>query len=202
MVLKSSPKAAKRELSTPEKILQAARILFVEHGFSGTSMGQIASKASVNHSLLFHHFGNKQKLWLAVKEAILIEGKAMYSTLPPLGQPLEMFFKDLITHAILFYKNNPDLIRVINWQRLESTTEQKVGLTLSNESLNWVAACQFYQEKGELDPNLNPEFVITFVLGIVGSIAMDPKAFSQESDNNIAYINFCAERLYKALGVV
>src|ERR1700722_3798495 len=99
MATKSSPKALKAE-STPEKILVAARTLFIEHGFAGTSMGLIASKAKVNHSLLFHHFGNKKNLWLAVKEEIVNEGKEIYSILPSLDQPLDRFFKELISNAI------------------------------------------------------------------------------------------------------
>jgi len=58
--------ALERKMKLPEektdyKILVSARELFVKHGFSGTSMGKIAMKANVNHSLIFHHFGNKQK---------------------------------------------------------------------------------------------------------------------------------------------
>jgi AcrR family transcriptional regulator len=199
MTSKASVKVLKSVGSTPEKILQAARLLFVEHGFSGTSMGQIAAKAGVNHSLLFHHFGNKQKLWLEVKEAILNEGKLIYSTLPSLDLPLETFLEELIRHATLFYKNNPDIVRVINWQRLENGTEQKIGLTLSKESLAWINACKHYQEKGDIDLALKPEFIITFVLAIVGSIAMDPNIFIQDSDSNKLYIKFCAERLHQAL---
>lgn len=201
MVTESSLEILRPAESTPKKILAAARTLFVEHGFAGTSMGRIASKAKVNHSLLFHHFGSKKNLWLAVKDEILNEGKLIYSTLPPLDQPLKTFFKELITYAVLFYKNNPDLVRMLNWQRLDSTTEKTVGLALSNESLAWITACKFYQEKGELDKTLRPEFVVTFVLAIVGSIAMDPNVFIQDPESNQQYIDFCSERLYKALGI-
>lgn len=200
MATKAPPKVQQSSHATREKILKAARALFVERGFSGTSMGQIALKAGVNHSLLFHHCGNKEKLWQEVKQVILEEGKSVYSNLPPLDQPLEPFLRELITRATLFYKNNPDIVRMINWQRLDSKTEQPIGLTLSKESKNWIDACTHYQQTGEVDPTLKPEFVITLVLAIVGSIAMDPNVFTQDPDNNKLYINFCAKRLHKALG--
>ncbi|MCE3230970.1 MAG: hypothetical protein K0R52_898 [Alphaproteobacteria bacterium] len=44
MVTQASSKAQKPSQTTSEKILKAARALFVEKGFSGTSMGQIATK--------------------------------------------------------------------------------------------------------------------------------------------------------------
>jgi AcrR family transcriptional regulator len=198
MAAKPTPNAQQSSL-TSEKILQAARTLFVEKGFSGTSMGQIATKAGVNHSLLFHHFKNKQNLWQEVKQAIFEEGKSVYAHLPPLDQPLEPFIRELITRTLLFYKNNPDIVRMINWQRLDSSTEKTTGLTLLKESQKWIDACQHYQKTGEIDSKLKPEFVITMVMAIVGSLAMDPNAYIRDPENNKLYIEFCAHRLYKAL---
>jgi len=199
MAPKASPKAQNPSHDTSKKILKAARALFVEKGFSGTSMGQIALKAGVNHSLLFHHFKNKQNLWQEVKQAIFEEGKSIYSHLPPLDQSLEPFLKELITRTILFYKSNPDIVRMVNWQRLDSSTEQTASLTLLKESQNWIDACVHFQQTGEIDQKLKPEFVITLVLAIVGSIAMDPNAFIRDTENNKLYIEFCAQRLYRAL---
>jgi AcrR family transcriptional regulator len=199
MVTQAPSKAQKSSQTTSEKILKAARALFVEKGFSGTSMGQIATKADVNHSLLFHHFKNKQNLWQEVKQAIVEEGKSVYAHLPSLDQPLEPFIRELITRAIVFYKDNPDIVRMINWQRLNSNTEKTTGITLLKESQNWIEACQHYQKNGEIDPNLKPEFVVTMVLAIVGSVAMDPNAFIRDPESNKLYIEFCAHRLYKAL---
>lgn len=199
MTAKASPKNRNSSHDTSKKILKAARTLFVEKGFSGTSMGQIALKAGVNHSLLFHHFKNKQNLWQEVKQAIFEEGKSIYSHLPSLDQSLEFFLKELIARSILFYKNNPDIVRMINWQRLDSSNEQNTGLTLLNESKNWIDACVHFQRAGEIDQNLKPEFIVALVLAIVGSIAMDPNTFIQDPENNKLYIEFCAQRLYKAL---
>lgn len=184
---------------TSDKILKAARTLFVEKGFSGTSMGQIAAKAGVNHSLLFHHFKNKQNLWQEVKQAIFEEGKSVYAHLPPLDQPLEPFLKELLSRTILFYKNNPDIVRMVNWQRLESSSDRASGIQLLKESKKWIEACMHYQQTGDLDPNLKPEFVITLVYIVSSSIAMDPAGFAQDAENNKLFMDFVASSLYKAL---
>lgn len=183
--------------ATSDKILKAARALFVEKGFSGTSMGQIATKAGVNHSLLFHHFKNKQNLWQEVKQAIFEEGKAVYAHLPPLNQPLESYLHELITRTITFYKTNPDIVRMINWQRLESSSERAIPLL--RESAAWIDACIYYQKKGEINLNLKPEFVITLVYQVVSSLAMDPAAFVPDPENTKLYIDFVSTSLYKAL---
>jgi AcrR family transcriptional regulator len=198
MAPKASQSVHQSSQATSEKILKAARALFVEKGFSGTSMGQIASRAAVNHSLLFHHFKNKQNLWQEVKQAIFEEGKAVYAHLPPLDQPLESFLQELITRTITFYKNNPDIVRMINWQRLESSYD-KAAIPLLRESSAWIEACVYYQKNGQVNPSLKPEFVITLVYQVVSSLAMDPAGFVQDPENIKLYIDFVAASLYKAL---
>lgn len=48
---------------TRREILDAALDLFAEHGFSGTSMRQIAQAVGVRESALYHHFPSKDALF-------------------------------------------------------------------------------------------------------------------------------------------
>lgn len=50
---------------TREAILRAALQAFAQRGFDGASTREIAAAAGVNHGLLRHYFGPKQKLWQA-----------------------------------------------------------------------------------------------------------------------------------------
>jgi TetR/AcrR family transcriptional regulator len=52
--------------STESTILEAAKKVFIGHGFDGTSMQQIANEAGINKSLLHYYFRNKEKLFAAV----------------------------------------------------------------------------------------------------------------------------------------
>lgn len=63
---------------TRTSLLQAALVCFADHGFDGTSMRMIAEKAGRPLSLLSHHFGNKEGLYLEVFKFILEA-----SVLPP-----------------------------------------------------------------------------------------------------------------------
>jgi TetR/AcrR family transcriptional regulator len=51
---------------TEKRILEAAKTVFIANGLDGTSMQQIADKASINKSLLHYYFRNKEKLFNAV----------------------------------------------------------------------------------------------------------------------------------------
>jgi AcrR family transcriptional regulator len=57
---------SEKEKSTEEKILEAARRIFVEKGMAGARMQQIADEAGINKSLLHYYYRSKDKLFLAV----------------------------------------------------------------------------------------------------------------------------------------
>jgi AcrR family transcriptional regulator len=51
---------------TKSEILKAAREEFCERGFSGARVDAIAARAKANKRLLYHYYGNKEALYLAV----------------------------------------------------------------------------------------------------------------------------------------
>jgi AcrR family transcriptional regulator len=51
---------------TTEKILETARGLFESQGFSATSMRQIAEKTGIGKATIYHHFKDKNALFLAL----------------------------------------------------------------------------------------------------------------------------------------
>ena len=58
--------AVKPEHITRTRILDAAEELFMQHGFQGTSMRQLTSRAGVNLAAVNYHFGSKDALIEAV----------------------------------------------------------------------------------------------------------------------------------------
>lgn len=48
--------------STKDRILGAAEELFAQHGFTGTSLRQVTSRADVNIAAVNYHFGSKENL--------------------------------------------------------------------------------------------------------------------------------------------
>ena len=52
-------------MTKKEALLQAAKELFGEYGFNDTTFKKISERAGVALGLLTHHYGNKEKLFLA-----------------------------------------------------------------------------------------------------------------------------------------
>jgi AcrR family transcriptional regulator len=53
-------------MSRKERVLNAAIELFARHGFNGASTSMIARRAEVAQGTVFHHFGNKENLLVAI----------------------------------------------------------------------------------------------------------------------------------------
>ena len=53
----------KKSILTQNKIAETARELFLEKGFDGVKMQELADRAGVNKGLLHHYFKNKQSLF-------------------------------------------------------------------------------------------------------------------------------------------
>lgn len=57
------------EQSSRERILETAWALFASEGYAEVSMQNIADAAKVNKATLYHHFGDKEQLFVAVIES-------------------------------------------------------------------------------------------------------------------------------------
>jgi len=91
----------KKDKSTEEKILEAARKVFVRKGMYGARMQDIADEAGINKALLHYYFKNKQKLF----EEIFMEaaGKlfprinGVFRSEEPLFTKIEQFCNEYIS---------------------------------------------------------------------------------------------------------
>lgn len=54
---------------TRANILAAATVEFSQQGFAGAGIDAIASRSGANRRMIYHYFGSKRGLWLAVLEA-------------------------------------------------------------------------------------------------------------------------------------
>jgi len=60
------PSSPRKTLSSRERVLRAATLLFAAKGFEGTSTRDVAKKAKVNEITIFRLFKNKQDLYLHI----------------------------------------------------------------------------------------------------------------------------------------
>lgn len=91
----------KKDQTTEEKILAAAREVFHKRGFDGTRMQDIADTAGINKALLHYYFRNKENLFNAVFTEALSTMVGTVSSIfmnpGSLEEKLEQFYEYHIT---------------------------------------------------------------------------------------------------------
>ena len=60
-----SRKTSSKEQRTPQRLLCAAKTLFAEKGYDGTTIKELVTLAKANISLVSYHFGGKDGLYKA-----------------------------------------------------------------------------------------------------------------------------------------
>jgi len=93
-------------INTEEKILQAATEAFIMKGFDGTTMQEIADRASINKSLLHYYYRSKDKLFAKV---------------------FGILFQLFIPKMIRIFESDASL-----FEKIEKVTEQYIGIILKN----------------------------------------------------------------------
>jgi AcrR family transcriptional regulator len=65
------PLVERKRRQARQRIIQAARELFLERGFDDVSVGDIAERAEVGRSTFFRHFGDKQEVVFGREQDLL-----------------------------------------------------------------------------------------------------------------------------------
>ncbi|MCK1386367.1 TetR/AcrR family transcriptional regulator [Bradyrhizobium sp. 21] len=101
-------------VATRKKLLTAARLEFAKHGFAGARVDEIAERAGVNKQLVYHYFGDKDALYLAVLEWVYADIREQERQLNLEGLPPEKAIRKLIEASFDYLATNPDFIVLLN----------------------------------------------------------------------------------------
>lgn len=101
-------------IATRNKLLTAARLEFARHGFAGARVDEIAARAGVNKQLVYHYFGDKDALYLAVLEWVYADIREQERQLNLEGLPPEKAIRKLIEASFDYLATNPDFIVLLN----------------------------------------------------------------------------------------
>lgn len=101
-----------------EQILRAATREFVTHGFAGARINRIVKKAGSNPRMIYHYFGSKSLLYLAVLEEALggLRRRELQIDIKHL-EPREGLLQ-LFDFMGSYFENNRHLVRLLSAENL------------------------------------------------------------------------------------
>jgi len=153
-------------MSSKDKILDAAEEIFVNKGFSGSSMKSIAEKAHVAKSLLYHYFASKRELWEEVIHRRVSQARLpdrMIETVSSIVAEGLDAVRDKKKHTTYFefMKNNPQFVRMLAWLNAERVFPMDPPLEMRKQVIEKLKKLQ---DKGIFRNDIDPRmFVVCFM---------------------------------------
>jgi TetR/AcrR family transcriptional regulator len=150
-----------------ESILDAAELLFADHGFESTSLNEVGLKAGVSRGTPGYFFGSKAELYRAVIERCFGEVReavrAGRERALASGESSEVILAGVVSDYFEFLLARPNFVRLMEREALMSRTPLE-GMPRTNVAGEAVAAIS--EELG-LDPAQGSE-AAHLVLSIIG----------------------------------
>ena len=127
---KSEPRWARRKHARPEEITAAALELFVERGYAGTRLEDVAASAGISKGTLYLYFANKEELFKAVVREGLVS---------PIAE-----MRGLVDH---FEGSTLELLRMMLfgwWERIGASRIGGIPKLVISEAGNFPELARFY----------------------------------------------------------
>lgn len=185
---------------TKQSILDAALTVFIEKGFAGASISDIAKVAQVNQSIIYHHFESKADLWTHVKK--YCAEKTMANFLPIRHDSLEHFVCDIVERRFSVYAQD-HMRRLAHWQALEAEPAQFYNQYDANHELsafNIPQAIQLLQKNKLIRSDIDYKPLAGIVFSLVSYVFYDFASAYQLSDQHIeTYKKLISDHLIQLL---
>ncbi len=183
---------------TRKKILKTAASLFVKNGFDGVSMSQIAKKASINQSLIYHYFKSKEDLWKSVKNYFVETYISIEEWKIDETYDLKEVLKKIIGSRLEFYEKHPEVLRMVAWQKLEADKNKLVGGTYFSPN-NWKEKFLYLQKQGKIKANVNLDMMTLFITSLIaGILTEDSTNVLHSPQSKERYINLIMQSCMQA----
>jgi AcrR family transcriptional regulator len=152
----AKPRRTRNAADTKRKILTAARAEFARHGFAGARMDRIVKRADSNPRMIYHYFGGKEGLYVAVLEEALDdlrheELKIDVEHLDPL-EGLLLLFDFMGRH----FESNTHLVRLLSGENIQQARYLKNSKRVQQMASPVLSNIDRLLKRGERDGTVRP----------------------------------------------
>ncbi len=149
-------------------ILEAAETLFARKGYDAVSSNEIAQAAGVSKANVFHHFGDKKSLYLAVlRAACQDESAALLEELNGQGGPVIERLHRFVTGHLAMLLRNERSAQLIQREVVQSSDDRAKELAeqvFGDNYARLLAIIEAGQRQGELRQDVEPPLIAMLLL--------------------------------------
>ena len=160
--MKSNQNTDQRDTRT--YILEQAIPLFAAHGYSGVSMRDISKAVEISTAALYHHFPDKQNLYLETMEYVFADkAKGIMTALDSQGTLFERL-EQFVTHFVDLMGSDPDFRALLQRELLDGD-EERLKLLAEQVFIEPFQAVSTLAE--DIAPNCDPHMLAISMVGLV-----------------------------------
>jgi TetR/AcrR family transcriptional regulator len=133
--------SARDSLATKARILDAATREFALRGYDGARVGAVVKRARCNINLVYHYFGNKEKLFIAVMERAYANIRSHHKDMELRNAPPEDAMRGLIMSTFRMFVDFPETIGLLvseNIHRARHIKNSKLIISMYDALLEFI----------------------------------------------------------------
>jgi TetR/AcrR family acrAB operon transcriptional repressor len=174
---------------TKQNLLKAALEVFSRKGYAATRVEDIAKQANVTTGAIYHHFGGKSDLYIALIEVYSARANQIFQQIIDEGGSPAAVLRRLLVRLFEYAEEDKEYIAVV--ELFLNTNDVSPELAIINQQVleSRRALVQFFTgliqnglDDGEFHPWVSPENTALALLGFINGMGLiwlqDPESFS------------------------
>ena len=154
------------------RLLHEATRLFAARGYDGVTVDEVVAAAQVNKRMVYHYFGSKDGLYMAVLErAYTGLRQSEEGMFPPAiwNEPTREIVANVVAVYMRFFQTHPDVGRILLWENLQGGSHlRRVTPAISKSPM--LPFLQRLVRKGEEDGSfrsgIDPQHLLVNLFGL------------------------------------
>jgi len=138
----------RQPVATRRRILAAAIAEFAAAGLAGARVDEIARRAGVGKRMLYHYFGNKEALWLAVLEDAYARIRGEERLLAVGRLPPRDGMRRLVEFSVRYCQDNPDFVALLIGENLNRARHLRRSRRIRDMHVSLLAVITDLLERG------------------------------------------------------
>ena len=134
---------------TKAAILAAATSEFAEHGFGGARVDAIADRARINKRMLYHYWGDKEALYLAVLEKTYADIRSAEVALDLTHRAPEAALRELVLFTWHYFLEHPEFLSLLGTENLLKAKFLRTSQTIKAVNSPIIAALEDVIGRGQ-----------------------------------------------------
>lgn len=160
---------SKQPVGVRERLLAVATRLFAQGGYRGTTVDEIVATAGVNKRMVYHYFGDKERLYHAVLveayhglEAIEVDTLGHTEDIDALAAAIVRAYFD-------FLEAHPEFVRLLLWENLnDGRGLAQIGSQLSKDPMLQLLERLLKEgiKAGRIRPDMDARHLLISIIGL------------------------------------